>query len=69
MVTFARYTQLAYEIAKSRPWYSSEMTGEGSRRANNQFIQELARAYNANDHSEATEAQARRFLKENIGPP
>lgn len=69
MVTFATYTKIAYEIAKSKSWYEQVMTGPGSRSANNEFIQQLAEAYNRLDHSEATEAQARQFLKGAVSRP
>lgn len=63
MVTFAKYTELAYEIAESK---GAQLTGPGTQADNQAFIKMLAEAYNRNDHVEATEAQARSFLEDNI---
>lgn len=63
MVTFARYTSLAYDIAKSR---GAQLSGQGTQQANRQFVSQLAELYNENNHSEATEQQARAFLEDAI---
>lgn len=69
MVAFSRYVELAYEIAKSRPWYNRRMRGPGTQSVHRRFVSQLADAYNENNHQQATVSQARSFLEENIGPP
>jgi hypothetical protein len=68
MVTFSEYTELAYEVAESKG-FADQLRGAGTQEANQRFISELAEAYNANDHSEASRQAARRFLDERVGPP
>jgi hypothetical protein len=63
MVEFSRYVQLAYEVADEK---GVTPRGPGSQDANRQFMSMLADEYNARNHSEASESQARQFLREAI---
>lgn len=69
MVEFSRYVELAYEVAKRQSWYDREMRGEGSQRAHQRFMSELATAYRENGHADASVSAARSFLQQNVGPP
>lgn len=69
MVAFSRYVEIAYSVARSRPWYDQQMRGAGTQPAHQRFMSELADTYNELGHDEASEAAARQFLQENIGPP
>jgi hypothetical protein len=68
MVEFSRYVSIAYSVAQSKG-FAEQLRGPGTQAANQQFMSELSKAYNENGHAEATEAQARQFLSENVGPP
>jgi len=68
MVEFSEYVSIAYEIADEKG-FRDQLRGPGSQAANQNLMSELAAAYNANDHSEATRTQAYSFLEANLGPP
>lgn len=68
VVTFAEYTQIAYEVAEQKG-FASQLRGPGSQPANQRFLSELADAYNSNNHSEASRQAATQFLRANVGPP
>jgi hypothetical protein len=68
MVEFSEYVSIAYEIADEKG-FANQLRGPGSRPANNQFMSELGKAYNANNHSEASRSAAYDFLEANVGPP
>jgi hypothetical protein len=68
MVTFSRYVEIAYEVADEKG-FGGDLRGPGSGPANNRFMSELADAYNRNDHAEASEQAARRFLQDAVQPP
>lgn len=67
MVAFGTYVGIAYEVAEQKG--ITELQGEGTQERNQKFMSELATAYNENNHAEATESQARQFLKKNVVPP
>lgn len=66
MVAFGTYVSIGYEVAESK---GIRLTGPGTQDANQQFMSQLADAYNEYDHVEATEQEARQFLQANVGPP
>lgn len=66
MVAFGTYVKIGYEVAEQK---GIRLEGEGTQDVNQQFMSQLANAYNENNHVEATEAQARKFLQANVGPP
>lgn len=68
MVAFSRYVEIAYELAESKG-FADQLQGPGTGPANNRFMSQLADAYNQNGHAQATEAQARQFLQDAVGPP
>jgi hypothetical protein len=68
MVEFSEYVSIAYEIADEKG-FRNQLQGSGSQPANQNLMSELAAAYNANDHSEATRSEAYSFLQANLGPP
>lgn len=68
MVTFSRYTEIAYQVA-DRKGFGDQLRGPGTQARNQRFIRELAQAYNSRGHSEATEAEARQFLMSNVMAP
>jgi hypothetical protein len=63
MVEFSRYVEIGYEVAREK---GAELSGPGTQEANREFMSMLSEAYNQNDHSEASEQAARRFLREEI---
>lgn len=67
MVTFSRYVELAYEAAE-RNGAADELRGPGTQEANQQFMRDLSRAYEENNHSEASVQAAREFLRANVRP-
>lgn len=68
MVEFSTYVSLAYEIAAEKG-FRNQLRGAGTQGANQQLMSQLADAYNANNHDEASRAEARRFLKDRLQPP
>jgi hypothetical protein len=68
MVTFATYVGLAYDVLEAKG-HAESLRGQGTQEENQRFMRQLSQAYNANDHAEATEEQARQFLRANVGPP
>ena len=68
MVEFSEYVSIAYDVADSKG-FGNQLRGSGSQPAIQNMMSELAAAYNANNHSEATRSQARTFLEANLGPP
>jgi hypothetical protein len=68
MPVFSRYVELAYEVADQKG-FGSQLRGPGTQRANQRFMSQLADAYNANNHRQASEAAARQFFQERLGPP
>jgi hypothetical protein len=68
MVQFSQYVKMAYSIAESKG-FADRMRGPGTAEVNQRFMSALAEAYNANNHSEASMAAARRFLEQNVAPP
>lgn len=69
MVEYTRYVEIAYGVAKQKPWYDRQMRGEGTAQNHRDFIASIGRAFTENNHSEATVSEARAFLEENIRPP
>lgn len=69
MVAFSEYVSIAYDVAKAQPWYDREMTGPGSQQANQRFMAQLAKAYEAEGHESASRSAAREFLQDAVGPP
>jgi len=68
MVKFSLYVGIAYETAEEKG-FVDQLRGPGTQEANQQFMSQLAAAYNANDHDDASEQAARAFLREAVGPP
>jgi hypothetical protein len=68
MVEFSTYTQIAYDVADQKG-FGDQLRGPGTQETNRRFLSQLAEAYNANDHSEATRSQAESFLEEAVSPP
>lgn len=68
MVAFGTYVGLAYEVAEEKG-FADQLRGPGTQQENQRLMSELADAYNANNHVEATEDQARAFLRQNLMPP
>jgi hypothetical protein len=68
MVSFNRYTEIAYEVADQKG-FGNRLRGEGTAPINQEFLSQLGDAYTENGHNEATEAEARRFLEANVHPP
>jgi hypothetical protein len=68
MVTFNRYTEIAYEVADSKG-FGDQLRGPGTQQVNQEFLRQLGAAYRENDHSEATSSEARAFLKDAVSPP
>lgn len=65
MVTFSEYVKMAYAVADEKG-ISAQLRGPGTAEDNRAFMKELSRAYNENNHNEATMDQAREFLRENV---
>jgi hypothetical protein len=68
MVEFSEYVSIAYDVADSKG-FGEQLRGPGTQPANNRFMSDLGKAYNANDHSEASRSAAVDFLEANVGPP
>lgn len=68
MVEFSEYVKIAYAVAEQKG-FRNQLQGPGTQSANQQFLSQLARAYNENNHSEASRSKAREFLEASVGPP
>lgn len=68
MVAFSEYVSIGYEIAEEKG-FIDQLNGPGSQQANQQFMSELATAYNENNHIEASRSAAYDFLEQNVMPP
>lgn len=68
MVQFSQYVSIAYDVAESKG-FADQLRGAGTQDANRKLMSQLGEAYNEYGHSKATESEARRFLRSNLGPP
>jgi len=66
MVAFGEYVSIGYEVAEEK---GIQLTGPGTAAANQQFMSQLADAYNENNHVEASRSAAYDFLEDAVGPP